>query len=392
MLLSAYAPIYTKNNEIAGIVGCDIKITDINKIKRNLANIIIVIISVFCAAYFILYNRISAKMVSMDYLTEISNYDGLINKGHQLEQSGRISEYNAVLINIKDFKYLNQKIGMNLGDTILRKYAKLLKSFIGKKEFIARTGSDNFMVLVMKDNTDEFLHKISDVQLKLTESDDSFTAINVRCGIYPIKENNSIKEIMNSASVALKEARLSSSPDFVWFKDDMISNMVEEKRLLIDYRKAIENKEFIVYYQPKVNAENYKLCGAEALVRWIKEGKLIPPNKFIPVLEKERLIAELDFYVFETVCMNISEWQKKGIKPCRISSNFSKIHLTNPNFADDVISIVRKYNISHEYIEIELTESSGYSDFDALTRFVERMNEEAINTSIDDFGTGYSSL
>ena len=134
------------------------------------------------------------------------------------------------------------------------------------------------------------------------------------------------------------------------------------------------------------------MCGAEALVRWHQGDTLIPPYKFIPLLEEEGSITELDFYIFDNMCQDIKEWLDSGITPVRVSSNFSKLHLLNADFADRVLNVVNKYQISHEYIEVELTESSGYENFEALTSFVNKMKENGICVSIDDFGTGYSSL
>lgn len=390
---SAYVPIYSKDGTVAGIVGCDVDISNINSIKANLRNVIIIIISLFFVIYFSFYYYLSYRMVNRDFLTELLNYDGLIKKGESLKASGRLSDFTAILINIKDFKYLNQKMGANSGDIVLRKYSAILKKSVSGSEQIARTGSDNFLALVLKEHEDAFLQKLSDIKIELDiDGKTELTAISSRCGIYPIQPDDTIKEAMNSASMALKESRISSSPDYVRFEKVMVSSMVEEKNILADYKRALEEKEFTVYYQPKVNINDCRLCGAEALVRWIKDGKVMSPAAFIPVLEKENLIAELDFYVFETVCSNIKEWQDKGLIQCPISSNFSKVHLANPNFAEDIIAVVNKYSIDPKLVEIELTESSGYSDFDALTRFVDIMNRESIHTSIDDFGTGYSSL
>ena len=115
-------------------------------------------------------------------------------------------------------------------------------------------------------------------------------------------------------------------------------------------------------------------------------------GKSVMVLEKEGFVPELDIYVFDKVCQDIKHWEKEGFEPVRISSNFSKLHLKNPNFADDVLEIVDKYGVDHKYVDIEITESSGYSDFDALITFISRMKEAGISVSMDDFGTGYSSL
>ena len=156
--------------------------------------------------------------------------------------------------------------------------------------------------------------------------------------------------------------------------------------------QGLKNGEFLVYYQPKVNIENNTLCGCEALVRWMHNGELIPPGKFISILEENGNISALDFYVFRRVCSDIAEWNRKGITPVRVSSNFSKVHLKDPDFADKIIEIIDEYGIDPKYVEVELTESSAYDDFASLAEFVNVMKSKGIFTSMDDFGTGYSSL
>mgnify|MGYP003294369310 CR=1 FL=1 len=113
---------------------------------------------------------------------------------------------------------------------------------------------------------------------------------------------------------------------------------------------------------------------------------------FIPVLEREGSICELDFYVLETICADIKKWQDMGIDPVRVSTNFSKMHLHNKALAERIVSVINKYGIDSRFIEIELTEMTGYEDYDALAAFVAEMKAYGIHTSIDDFGTGYSSL
>ena len=129
-----------------------------------------------------------------------------------------------------------------------------------------------------------------------------------------------------------------------------------------------------------------------ALVRWKKDGKVIPPMSFIPVLEKDGSICELDFYVFEKVCQDIRFWIDNDMKPVTISVNFSKNHLKNDNFARQIISIIERYNIDSKYIEIELTETACHDDYDKLKSFIDLMKQYEIKVSIDDFGTGISSF
>ena len=167
---------------------------------------------------------------------------------------------------------------------------------------------------------------------------------------------------------------------------------MRQKEVSQMFPKALENREFVVYYQPKVTLSDNQLCGSEALVRWFRGGAMVPPMSFIPVLEREGSVCKLDFYVLEQVCLDIQNWLSRGIEPVRVSVNFSKIHLQNPHLADEILAVLKKYDISPKYIEVELTEMSGYESYETLSCFVQTMRENGVSTSIDDFGTGYSSL
>ncbi len=390
---SVYAPVFNMDGTVAGIVGCDIEITHIDNKLVKLRNLIIILVSLFGIALLSAYLILSHDMVSRDILTGVANYDKLLKVGHRLSKSGKLSSYTGLITNIKDFKYLNQQIGVNFGDEVLRQYAKKLESVLNKKEFIARTGNDNFFVLLLKGNEENFLKTLSNIEIKISDKGKENTyKIASRCGLYNIAKGKSINRVMNNCTLALNEARNVTSSDYVWYDEKLSDIMLAEKKVLSDFNKALENKEFVVYYQPKVDINNNRLCGAEALVRWIKDGKVVSPIQFIPVLEKEGKIIDLDFYVFRRVCEDLTGWLEMGIEPVRISSNFSKLHLNDEEFASKVLAIVNEYNIDTGYLEIELTESSGYSDFEALKTFVDCMKQSDIYTSMDDFGTGYSSL
>lgn len=390
---SAYAPIFNSDHEVVGIVGCDITTADITRRLAILRNVIVFLISVFAALCLLMLILISRDMVNTDSLTEIANDNKIKNIAARLKRKNKLKDYTGMLVNIKDFKYINQKIGFNGGDELLREYAGQLKKMTRQGEFVARTGNDNFLMLIKKGREDEVLKKLSpmDINMSAYAGLEDFK-IYSRCGMYSVGEDDVLSSVMNYCTLAVNSTRKAENDDYVWYEDFMIKQLLEDKNIVAKYKEALKNGEFQVYYQPKVNIDTRTLCGAEALVRWVKEGTIISPARFIPVLEREGKIIDLDFYVFEQVCKDIRRWMDEGIKPVRISSNFSKLHLKNEHLSEDVLAIVRRYDIDTAYIEIELTESSGYSDFDALQKFVRDMNEVGIYTSIDDFGTGYSSL
>jgi len=159
------------------------------------------------------------------------------------------------------------------------------------------------------------------------------------------------------------------------------------------FYKALSQREFVVYYQPKVNTYSKQLCGAEALVRWkLPDGSLRPPMEFIPVLEKNGSICKLDFYVLEETCRLLRFCKEEGIPEVAVSVNFSRKHLLNPGLVNDIVEIIDRYEISHELVEIEFTESEDFRDYAVMAKLIEDLKQQGIRTSIDDFGTGYSSL
>ena len=216
--------------------------------------------------------------------------------------------------------------------------------------------------------------------------------IETRMGIYAVQSGDTMNDIMNASTTALNVAKKNINSDRVWFEAYMMEQEVRDKTIAGLFAQAIKNNEFLAYYQPKVLLTNNRLCGCEALVRWKRDGKLVPPMEFIPVLERNGDICELDFYVFETVCKDISRWRSQGIEPVKVSVNFSKVHIFDWLFTKRILSIMQKYGVDSKYIEIELTESSSQADYRDLMEFITSMRDCGINVSIDDFGTGYSSL
>lgn len=158
------------------------------------------------------------------------------------------------------------------------------------------------------------------------------------------------------------------------------------------YQEGFSNREFFVYYQPKVNLKNYALAGAEALVRWNHEGSMIMPDSFIKMLEKNGEIRELDYFILNCVCADIKRWIQMGKKPVQISVNLSRCNLSNENIVQIIKETIDKHSIPRSLIQIELTESAEQDDNEALKSLIWGLHEAGISTAVDDFGTGFSSL
>ena len=345
--------------------------------------------------------RVANEMVNVDGITGISNMDHFLEMLHKKEKKNTLKNMTVIVLNIKGFQYINQQIGTENGDRVLRSYAKLLNDRLTKNEIIARADSDGFIILMDNNHVSDLLDYVMDINIELDmgssirelEEPNTITvSVPCRCGYCIIDDEINGELAIERALIALKIAKNDSFADYIKFENEMSEKEKNRTTIIHEFRDALDKQEFIVFYQPKVDSRKNVLCGAEALVRWVRNDSIIPPAQFIPFLEQDGYIIDLDFYVFEHVCLSIKRWMEMGLKPVRISSNFSKLHLRDEQFGDKIIKLVEKFKIPGEYLEIELTESVGNSDVQGLAEFIEKMKLAGIHVSIDDFGTGYSSL
>jgi diguanylate cyclase (GGDEF)-like protein len=328
-----------------------------------------------------------------DGLTSVPNSIGTYQFIGSVCGKGIESEYTAIFYNIKGFRVINQRFNAKNGDIALKKYAQKIKDSLDDDEIIGRMGGDNFVSLVKNEHLNQFLELISNVKVILNINNKIIPVeISARAGVYPIVSGDTVSIIMNNISIAANVAKRSQHHDFIWFRPTMMERTIHDKELAGAFANALETNEFEVFYQPKIDFSTKKLCGCEALSRWRRNGELLQPGQFIPILEREGTICALDFYVLNKVCEDIKDWISKGLTPVRVSTNFSRLHMHNLKLAEDIFNVIQRKGIDPSYIEIELTESIGYDDFDALEKFVNKLHGYGISTSLDDFGTGYSSL
>ena len=328
-----------------------------------------------------------------DPVTGIANTEGISTFLAHCREKEIETAYTAVYTDIKNFKYFNQQLGARYGDVILKKYAQYLKDFLRRDEICARLNDDAYLTVIKTERTNKLLDYISDIRLRLN-IDDMINTFNIQSKtcVYAIAKGDTASSILYNISIAINLMKGTADSDHVRFEPDMLNDLMREKEITDNFSKAIALKEFDIYYQPKLDLIGGSLCGCEALVRWNRADKLLAPSDFISILEKDGTICALDLYVLEEVCINLRAWLDLGLTPVRISTNFSKVHLHNRFLVEDIMSIINKYSIPPEYIEIELTESSGYEDFTSLSDFINRIKSYGVHTSIDNFGTGYSSL
>ncbi|MGN0674595.1 MAG: putative bifunctional diguanylate cyclase/phosphodiesterase, partial [Oscillospiraceae bacterium] len=308
-------------------------------------------------------------------------------------EAGQIGNYGACYFNFKRFSVINQNIGRERGNIVMKKFVSQLQEQLTDSEFVCRIGGDNFVVLFKKEHLDIITGYLSGTGIVYDEDNNERVFVSAYAGYYMIPDGcRNPSEIMDSMSIAVNTARNVLKANCVFFDEELKSNRNEIKMIESVFSDAVEKEEFHVYYQPKVHLKDYTLHGAEALCRWFRNGKMIPPYKFIPGLEQSKSICVLDFYMLEHTCRDIRRWLDEGRPAVRVSVNFSRRHLGDMDLLEHIISCIDKYNVPHQYIEIELTETTTDVNFSDLKKIVVGLSEAGISTSIDDFGIGYSSL
>ncbi|MCR5627797.1 MAG: EAL domain-containing protein [Lachnospiraceae bacterium] len=329
----------------------------------------------------------------IDILTGLSNISGLRKRGMELEMQNTLENYSGIYFEIKDFPSIIKKYGQSNSDVILRQYALRLNQCIKTKlETAVRISEDIFFLLVQSEHLDDILMKLADINIIIDfKGEKVIVPIRIHAGVYRATSSNTIDVIESNTSIAHDIAK-SSDKDFVFYTPEMAEKATFAKKTSVIFPQAMSNREVIAYYQPKYDLKTKKIVGAEALVRWMKDGKMIQPSSFLPALENDGSVRQLDFYMLELVCEDLAYLIKAGIEPVRISVNYSQINLQNPSLAEDTMEILKRYNVDPKYIEIELTETSSYEDHERLEAFLTKMHDFGFTVSMDDFGTGYSSL
>lgn len=309
-----------------------------------------------------------------------------------LIRQGRIGEFGGVYFNIKHFSSINDRFGRDCATNIMRLFIHGIQEKILYEECICRVGGDNFVVLFKKDNLNIIKNYLSGMPITFNDVDETVT-VTTTAGYYMIPEaTESATDVMDRISTAYQLAKSVYKRPFLFYDDEIMQHQTHVKEIEMMFPSAIENEEFKVFYQPKTQLNNYQLAGAEALCRWFRNGKVISPGEFIPVLEGSKAICTLDFYILDHVCRDIRRWLDEGREAVKVSVNLSRLHLGDEDLLESILRIIDKYKVPHHFIEIELTETTTDVDYKELKKVVYGLREQDISTSVDDFGVGYSSL
>lgn len=323
----------------------------------------------------------------------IYNMGFFARKTEEIIQQSEICNFGVCFFNLKNFSAVNDRLGREMGTAVMKKYINMLQDKLGKESFVCRVGGDNFMTLFRKDKLELIEEHLKGTAVTYDEVLGEQIMVAANSGFYMINDDNiKLTDILDRASAALKTAQ-ENPKELAAFYDEKIKRRSEQaKKIEGMFEAAIAKEEFKVYYQPKVKLRRYRLIGAEALCRWQHDGKIIPPNDFIPILEQSTLICALDFYMLEHVCQDIRQWLDEGREVVRVSVNLSRRHMGDAKLLEKIVAVIDKYRVPHEYIEIELTETMTDVAFNDMKELVYGLHKYGIHTAVDDFGVGYSSL
>ena len=313
----------------------------------------------------------------------------------------RKNKYAIVYFNLLNFRRYNIIYGWSSGEQLLDVFSKKLCASINEdKEICARSQGDRFVLLLNYTDEERFYERLKKLKITLEQAinDVNRDSLGIQAGVYLIPDTEiDIRMGINCANHALEFVD-SSIGNNIKIYDESLKEMLKEKHdreILLD--GADINRDFVAFYQPKVDVRDDKIVGAEALVRFKDPsdgGKIKAPYFFVPYYEQTGKIKEIDMFVFETVCKLLRRRMDAGRPVVTVSCNFSRMHFVTPGFADRFEAVLEKYNISKELIEVEVTETLIMEEMDQqrVKAAFDEIKNRGIHLSIDDFGAGYSSL
>ena len=354
-------------------------------------SLILRILSLYHSNYILHKKASDGELISFN--TKLPNAHGYMKTVNTLVKSVNPKEYNTYFINLKGFGLINRLYNNEIGDSAIIYYANRLKEFIDIDEVVGHLGGDNFVGFIKRERHDDFIKLVSlmPVELKINNVRASLNLVGI-VGYCEIKENKiDYSEIISNASLACQYARATKKP-IIKLTDELLEMVNSVKKIENTFKEELKNGSFIVYYQPKFDINSGKIVGVEALSRWISGGKIVPPGLFVPILEKNGDILDLDLFVLENLCKDIHNYRNQGHNIVPASCNLSRKEFENDGIEKRIIDIIRKYNVRTNDIVIEVTETTNLEENERLAKFINEMWKNGIMTSIDDFGTGYSSL
>lgn len=301
----------------------------------------------------------------------------------------------CVMVDLDNFKLINNLYGRAVGDEIILHTYKVFKNIVGDNGLLTRRVADRFYALIFFKDEEELNNKLSGFITKLKTSwkkSETDYILKPVIGVCIVDNSEDIETTANNATIA--HDGIDRNSGHIAFYDDVQRDRMKNNKVLEDKMEfAHRNHEFVPYLQPKYDVQTGKICGAEALIRWKNaDGSITYPDRFIPLAERNGFIRVLDRDMFEAVCKLQRLIIDSKLPAVPISVNVSRQLMYDPNFANDYVEIIKRYGISPDIIELEITESVLFDDFEGFKTIIDTLRDNGFKILMDDFGTGYSSL
>ncbi|WP_333607748.1 EAL domain-containing protein [Arsukibacterium sp.] len=359
------------------------------------------------AFYVLVFTDITAQKLAEEELRYLANYDaltGLPNRAllmdrilHGIEQARRDKRPLALcFIDLDKFKHINDSLGHDVGDLLLKEVARRLSLTLRESDTVARLGGDEFVVLLEGYKAN---HNLSHVARKMLTSVSEPMQLgphtvgvspSIGIAIYPDDASNAT-ELLKHADVAMYHAKEAGRNNFQFF----ISEMNEKAHLQLaretQLRQALQQQEFVNFYQPIINSQNQSIVGVEVLLRWQSRDGMIPPSEFIPLAEELRLIVKMTQSLLKLALKDVAQWRAAGHQ-LYLSVNLSTQHLEQAELAEHTAALLKAYQLPASCLRFEITESALMRDHQSAIDTMLALNKLGIELALDDFGTGYSSL
>jgi diguanylate cyclase (GGDEF)-like protein/PAS domain S-box-containing protein len=351
------------------------------------------------------YTDITERIKAEEAIHQLAYFDGLTglpNRAMLMEQlmhilEGQPQPCGALLfLDIDDFKTINDTKGHSVGDQLLIEIANELERNI-IHDAIARIGGDEF-VIISKDCDVRKANILANDIIKLIRNPrlingfEFVLSCSVGVAMFP-EDGEVVETLLMKADSAMYEAKTQGKDQYKFYEQGINDQMVRKIELQNEIRQAIQNREFILHYQPQISMENGAIIGVEALVRWLHPQRgLILPGDFIELAEETGLIVPLGENILRAACKQSVEWENAGFKGIAMSVNISAKQINRKNIVYEILAIVNELQMRPELLVLEITESVAMENIDHTIRVINQLKEYGITFSLDDFGTGYSSL
>lgn len=389
-----FSVIWVKEKNLWKVVHIHNSIADSNLHENNYFNI-----DAARSAYSQMNDKL-LQAVNTDILTGINNMRGFINDTEQIFHTYPNESYAVVKFGIKNFRYINRTSGYKMGDKVLREIAKNLKRTCHEGEVCGRIEKDIFAMTLHFFTKDEMQYRLENkIRAKLNDQDlcrKIHMEINFTGGVYLPQDiqHEPVIDMLDKALIAQQSIPKNlAGSHLVYYESHMMDAVIHKNKLLESAIPAMQHEEFMVYIQPQFDIHTKEVVSGEALCRWKKaDGTLVAPNEFIPIFEEYGMIINFDFHMLEILCRLMRAWMNQGIKLKPISINQSRLHIGSQTYFKDFCATVDRYEIPHQYIAFELTESAFVEQQNEMLELATQLHKKGFLLAIDDFGTGYASL